>query len=81
MQRGVPSISFLFGFDPATPAEATYRDWYANRYHAPQDDMDTPVDFQAQADFHTFWFALVQAVADADAPPHWNPDSPNRPAP
>jgi len=81
MQRGVPSISFLFGFDPGTPAEATYRDWYANRYHAPQDDMATPIDFQAQADFHTFWFALVQAVADADAPPRWNPGSPNRPAP
>ena len=81
MQRGVPSISFLFGFDPGTEAEARYQDWYTNRYHAPQDDMNTPIDFQAQADFHTFWFALIQAVADADAPPRWNPDSPYRPQP
>lgn len=80
MQRGVPSISFLFGVDPGTEAEGRYRDWYRNRYHAPQDDMTTLIDFQAQADFHSFWFALVGAVADADAPPRWNPDSPHRPA-
>jgi len=79
MAQGVPSISFLFGFDPGTEAEARYRDWYQNRYHAPQDDMGTPIDFQAQADFHAFWFALVEAVADADTPPRWSPDSPLRP--
>lgn len=80
MQAGVPSISFLFGFDPGTEAGARYRDWYQNRYHAPQDDLSTPIDFQAQADFHTFWFALVEAVANADAPPSWSPDSPLRPS-
>jgi hypothetical protein len=79
MERGVPALSFLFGFDPGTEAEARYRDWYRHRYHAPQDDMSTPIDFQAQADFHRFWFELVERVADAEAPPQWLPDSPNRP--
>lgn len=80
-QKGVPGISFLFGFDPDdAEAAARYRDWYEHRYHAPQDDMSTPIDFQAQADFHRFWFALVERVADADAPPSWLPDGPNRPA-
>ena len=79
MQRGVPAVSFLFGLDYGTPAHDRYLDWYRNRYHAPQDDMGTPIDFQAQADFHRFWFALVEAVADADQPPQWLPDSPNRP--
>jgi hypothetical protein len=79
MERGVPALSFLFGFDPGTEAEGRYRDWYRRRYHAPQDDMSTPIDFQAQTDFHRFWFTLVERVADADAPPHWLPDSPNRP--
>lgn len=81
MQRGVPALSFLFGFDYGTPAHDAYLDWYRRRYHAPQDDLTTPIDFQAQADFHTFWFALVAAVADADGPPQWLPDSPNRPRP
>ncbi len=79
MQKGVPAVSFLFGFDYGTPAHDAYLDWYRRRYHAPQDDVTTPIDFQAQADFHTFWFALVDAVANADHPPQWLPDSPNRP--
>jgi hypothetical protein len=81
MQIGVPSVSFLFGFDATdATAAAAYRDWYENRYHAPQDDMSTPIDFQAQADFHRFYFALIEAVANADARPAWSADSPNRPA-
>jgi Zn-dependent M28 family amino/carboxypeptidase len=81
MQRGVPAVSFLFGFDQTDEvAHARYRDWYEHRYHAPQDDMSTPIDFAAQAKFHRFYFALVEAVANADSPPHWLPNSPNRPA-
>jgi Zn-dependent M28 family amino/carboxypeptidase len=81
MQRGVPAVSFLFGFDEAdTQARARYRDWYENRYHAPQDDTTTPIDFEAQAAFHRFYFALAEAVANADVKPQWLPTSPNRPA-
>jgi hypothetical protein len=80
-RQGVPGVSFLFGFDADDAvARARYDDWYRHRYHAPQDDMGTPIDFQAQADFHRFWFALVEKVADADERPQWLPDSPNRPA-
>ena len=81
IERGVPAVSFLFGFDAAdTDAAARYRDWYENRYHAPQDDMTTPIDFEAQAKFHRFYFALTEAVANADAKPEWLPNSPHRPA-
>jgi hypothetical protein len=80
MQRGVPAVSFLFGFDQAdTEAAARYRDWYENRYHAPQDDMTTPIDFEAQAAFHRFYFTLTEAVANAETKPQWLRDSPNRP--
>lgn len=80
MQIGVPAVSFLFGFDADDArAAAAYRDWYQNRYHAPQDDMSTPIDLQAQTDFHRFLFALVEAVANAPSPPSWSADSPYRP--
>ncbi|MEQ1820545.1 MAG: M28 family peptidase [Terricaulis sp.] len=80
MERGVPGVSFLFGFDASdTTAAAAYRDWYEHRYHAPQDDMSTPIDFHAQADFHRFYFALTEAVANADERPHWVANSPHRP--
>ena len=29
--------------------------------------------------FNRFFFALTERVANADAPPQWLPDSPNRP--
>lgn len=80
MERGVPSVSFLFGFDASdATAAAAYRDWYEHRYHAPQDDMSTPIDFQAQADFHRFYFALTEAVANAEERPQWLANSPHRP--
>lgn len=80
MQRGVPAVSFLFGFDASDAvAAARYRDWYEHRYHAPQDDLSTPIDFDAQAKFHRFYFALTEAVANADAKPEWLPDAPDRP--
>ncbi|GAM99602.1 peptidase M28 [alpha proteobacterium U9-1i] len=80
MERGVPAVSFLFGFDATdTVAAAAYRDWYENRYHAPQDDVTTPIVMQAQADFHRFYFALAERVANADTKPEWLPNSPNRP--
>jgi Zn-dependent M28 family amino/carboxypeptidase len=81
MQIGVPAVSFLFGFDASdAQAAAAYRDWYQNRYHAPQDDLSTPIVFQAQADFHRFYFALAEAVANADQKPAWAAESPHRPA-
>jgi Zn-dependent M28 family amino/carboxypeptidase len=81
MQHGVPAVSFLFGFDQSdAQARSRYLDWYQNRYHAPQDDMSTPIDFGAQAAFHRFYFALAETVANADVRPQWLPNSPNRPA-
>jgi hypothetical protein len=81
MQRGVPAVSFLFGFDAADKeAQARYRDWYEKRYHAPQDDTTTPIDLAAQAAFHRFFFALTEKVANDSAKPQWLPNSPYRPA-
>lgn len=81
MQRGIPAVSFLFGFDETdAAAKARYRDWYERRYHAPQDDTTTPIDLEAQAAFHRFFFALIERVADDSAKPQWLPASPYRPA-
>jgi len=80
MQKGVPGISFIFGYDPGTEAEARYRLWYRTRYHLPQDDLTTPIDWKAAGDFNRFYETLVQRVADADAAPHWIPGSALAPA-
>jgi Zn-dependent M28 family amino/carboxypeptidase len=65
----VPAISFIFGYDPNTDAEKRYREWYQVRYHRPQDDLTQPVDFAAAAKFDTFFYNLVEAVANAPERP------------
>ncbi len=68
---GVPIASFIFGYDPGTPEEHAYRDWYATRYHKPQDDLGTPIDWAAAVKFNDFYRALTLAVANAPTRPTW----------
>jgi Zn-dependent M28 family amino/carboxypeptidase len=79
LKIGVPATGFVFGYDPGTEAERRYREWYQIRYHRPQDDMTQPIDFQAAADFNTFFYRLTAAVADADQRPAFLPGSAFRP--
>ena len=72
MTAGIPGTSFVFAtYDE--PSRARYRDWYQRRYHHPADDLTTPIDWQAEADFNRFFFALTQAVADAPDRVAWKP--------
>ncbi|MDP9039279.1 MAG: M28 family peptidase [Acidobacteriota bacterium] len=76
---GVPIASFIFGYDPGTEEGRLYRDWYARRYHKPQDDLDTPIDWEAAVKFNRFYGDLAGAVADAASRPEWLSGSPNAP--
>jgi len=76
IEKGVPATGFVFGYRPGTDAERRYRQWYETRYHKPQDDLSQPMDWAAAATFNSFFYTLVETVADADAPPSWKPDSP-----
>ena len=77
---GVPIAGFIFGYNPGTEEERIYRDWYARRYHKPQDDLQTPIDWAAAATFNAFYRALVLDVANAPARPQWNAGSAYAPA-
>jgi hypothetical protein len=76
---GVPIASFIFGYDKGSPEEVIYRDWYARRYHKPQDDIKTPIDWDAASKFNRFYTALALAIANAPARPQWLPSSPYSP--
>ena len=73
---GVPIAAFVFGYDKGSPEEAVYRDWYARRYHKPQDDIKTPIDWDAAGKFNRFYTALTVAIANAPARPQWLSSSP-----
>ncbi|HWW96495.1 MAG TPA: M28 family peptidase [Edaphobacter sp.] len=76
---GVPIASFIFGYDKGSPEEVIYRDWYARRYHKPQDDIKTPIDWDAAAKFNRFYTALTLAIANAPTRPQWLLSSPYSP--
>ncbi len=73
--KGVPSLMMAVGFEPGTPEEALFKDWLTERYHAPSDDTNQPVDLPAAAQFEEIVFRLTVAVANAPQPPAWKPDS------
>lgn len=76
---GVPIAAFVFGYDKGSPEEVVYRDWYARRYHKPQDDIKTPIDWDAAGKFNRFYTALTLNIANAPTRPQWLSSSPYAP--
>lgn len=75
IKKGVPALTFKFGWLPGSPEDKTFKAWYAERYHAPSDDLQQPVDRAAAAQFNAILQHLAMQVADADARPQWKPNS------
>jgi hypothetical protein len=75
IKKGVPSLAFKFGYIPGTPEEKIFKAWYADRYHAPSDDLSQPVDLGAAAQFNAILEKLALRVSNADHRPEWKPDS------
>lgn len=72
---GVPALAFKFSYLPGTPEEKIFKTWVSERYHAPLDDLDQPIDRAAAARFNSVLEQLLVRVADADRRPEWKPDS------
>lgn len=75
IQRGVPAASLKVGFTKGSPEHEIVKRWRTERYHAPSDDLQQPVDFQAAADFNRAYLYIVKAIANRSERPSWNPDS------
>src|SRR5580698_5199652 len=75
IKQGVPALAFKFGYEPGSPEETTAKNWLQNRYHAPSDDLNQPVDLAAAAKFNRILLDLGTKVANAKDRPRWNPDS------
>jgi len=75
IRHGIPALIMDVGFDPGSPEQKTFKDWLTNRYHAPSDDVDQPVDLQAAALYEEIVRELLISVANADGRPQWKPDS------
>jgi Zn-dependent M28 family amino/carboxypeptidase len=74
-RRGIPAIAMKVGFERGSAEEKVFRDWLTERYHAPSDDSDQPVDLTAAAQYEEVVRALVLAVANGGQKPQWSSES------
>jgi Zn-dependent M28 family amino/carboxypeptidase len=75
IRHGIPALAMKVGFDPGSPEQQLYKDWLTQRYHAPSDDLNQPVDLPAAAGFEEIVRRLMIAVANDDQRPKWKSDS------
>ncbi len=64
IRRGIPSLSMKDGYAPGSPEEKIVKSWLTERYHAPSDDLNQPVDKEAAAKFDRLVASLLMRVAN-----------------
>jgi len=72
---GVPSIFVDFGPGPDPAIQKRFEQWRRDRYHAPSDDTNQPIDFAAADAFNRILLGFTREVADRPERPRWKPDS------
>jgi len=75
IKRGIPSLAMKVGFAAGSPEEKIFKDWLTERYHAPSDDANQPVDLAAAAGFEEVMRGLTIQIANDPHRPTWNKDS------
>jgi Zn-dependent M28 family amino/carboxypeptidase len=69
VKAGVPSIFLMTGFKNG--GEKAFRDFLANNYHQPSDQIDLPFNWEAGAKFARLNYWIAREAADAAEAPRW----------
>jgi Zn-dependent M28 family amino/carboxypeptidase len=75
IRHGIPSVMMGVAPEPGTPEVKLFQDWFTQRYHAPSDDVNQPVDLATAAKYEEIVRALLINIANGDHRPEWKPDS------
>src|SRR5439155_1263488 len=75
IKKGVPAVKVDVGFELGTPEQKIFKDWLTNRYHAPSDDVNQPVDLKAAAGYEEFTRRLLLETANTLERPRWKTES------
>ena len=75
VHHGVPALKIDVGAAQGTPEAATIKAWRTERYHAPSDDSNQPVDLATAAGYEEVIRALTIEVANDPKRPQWKQDS------
>jgi Zn-dependent M28 family amino/carboxypeptidase len=72
---GIPALAMKVGYEENSPEAAIAAKWTAERYHAPSDDLNQPVDLPAADKFVEVLQKLALRVANRNDRPKWNDSS------
>jgi Zn-dependent M28 family amino/carboxypeptidase len=75
VRHGIPSVIMDVFYEANSPESKTFKDWLTERYHAPSDDIDQPVDLHTAALYEEIVRRLLVDTSDASERPEWKPDS------
>lgn len=75
IRRGIPALTFKFHAYPGTPESKVMQAWRKDRYHAPSDDLQQPVDVEAAVQFNRIITAFIEDTANRPARPLWKKES------
>jgi Zn-dependent M28 family amino/carboxypeptidase len=75
IKKGVPAVKADVGFELGTAEQKIFKDWLTNRYHAPSDDVNQPVDLASAALYEEFTRRLLLETANSSARPQWKAES------
>jgi Zn-dependent M28 family amino/carboxypeptidase len=76
IRHGVPAVAMSVAPDPDSPEQKKlFKDWLTQRYHAPSDDVNQPIDLAAAAKYEEIVRALLISIANDDHRPQWKEDS------
>jgi len=72
---GIPALAMKVGYDVNTPQAAIAAKWTAERYHAPSDDLNQPIDRSAAGKYVEVVRDLAVRIANRTDRPKWNETS------
>lgn len=72
---GIPALAMKVGYEANTPEAEIARKWTAERYHAPSDDLQQPIDLQAADKYVDVLRDLSLRIANRTDRPTWNDTS------
>ena len=75
VKNGVPALAMKVGYEADTPEAEIARKWTAERYHAPSDDLQQPIDLAAADKYVDVLRELALRIANRSDRPKWNDGS------
>jgi len=75
IRHGIPSVIMDVFYEPNSPEATIFKDWLTQRYHAPSDDVNQPVDLHSAALYEEIVRRLLVDTANSAERPQWKADS------